>query len=840
MKAHTASPTDSQGSQGFPPLAAKIRKLSGWAVLALFVALTAYGFDQAKLFRQEIWTPAGLRRFLIFAACYWFCFALFAVWKRRVFSAFVLTAALAYTILATGPLAPLAVMFVVLSSLVLGQSILKHFSVPDDDAVTAILATLLGLSLYMFVLSIAALAPVNYPAVYLAALALPLIWQWRRTMAWLARIPRLWKPLPLSRAEQFAAAALIFVLMLDWLVVLEPEIGPDALSLHLVVPEFMRMAHRWHFDVTKHLQAVMPKGANWLYTLCYFLGGEEAARLFNLATLFGIIALLISTIRRWLPLASALLLATLFAATPLVQLVTGSLFVENLWALLCFGALISLALYREGGREQFLYLAFVLLGAAVASKEIALAFLPPLGLIAAWTWWRRRDRRTIRQASLALLCFLVFAIPPYWTAAAKTGNPVFPYFPAVFPSKFQHLAEAFGGPPPTGPRTLAAPFLLTFHSGLYREVQDGALGFQYFLFLPLGIVLLRRKWPDIAVLSGLTFALFAIATLRVDPTPRYFYAALPMATLFIAAAFASLRSLDSRLYQVSIVLAAAVLCLDVYFIPSSGWMFKDFVTNPASRQARLEYLTAHAPERNLVAYLNRAHPGAPVAFFESNAIAGLRAPALTTTWHNVEFNQRILDATSPAECRRILQQNGVRFVIAPSPSSGIPITTTPEEAFLRQCTEPDSTSGNFYAGHLKDSCLAQPVEPPPVLPPGEYDDWDARLLYRGPWSRLRFGQASSGTITASESAGADLMLRFDGSQVIYVYTKAFNRGLAEVLLDGASQGTLDLYSPTVEWKTATPFRATGPGPHTFQIRVTGRKNPAATGVFVDVDALIVR
>lgn len=207
-------------------MAAKLRKLSCWAVLALFVALTAYGFDQAKLFRQDIWTPDGLRRFLIFAAGYWLCFALFAVWKRRVFFAFVLTAVLVYTILATGPLAVLAVILVVLSSLVLGQSILKRFGVPDQDAVTGILATVLGLSLFMFVLSIAALEPVNYPAAYLAAVAAPLIWQWRRSIAGLARIPRLWKPLPLSRAEQFAAAALIFVLMLDWLVVSSPRSAP--------------------------------------------------------------------------------------------------------------------------------------------------------------------------------------------------------------------------------------------------------------------------------------------------------------------------------------------------------------------------------------------------------------------------------------------------------------------------------------------------------------------------------------------------------------------------------------------------------------------------------------
>jgi hypothetical protein len=836
MKAHSATQEPQRGA--VEPPVGKILRLTCWLVLAVFVALTVYGFEQAKLFRQEIWTATGLRRFLLFAACYWLFFGLFAVLRPRIFPALVLTAVLIYTLAATGVLAVASVLLVVLSSLVLGQGVLKSCGLRDDGSATMdILAALLGLSLYMFVLSFAALERVNYPVAYLAALAAPLIWQWRRAIDWLARVPRLWKPLAITRSEQFAGGALIFVLMLHWLVVLEPEIGPDALSIHLVIPESMRVAHRWHFDVTRHLQAVMPKGANWLYTLCYFLGGEFAARLFNLASLLGIVGLLLATIRRWLTPTAALLLSALFAATPLVQLVTGSLFVENEWALLGFGALISLGLAREGGRPQFLYLAMILLGAAIASKSIALAFVPPFGLIMLWTLWRRRG---FLEAAVAALCLLVFAIPPYWIAYAKTGNPVFPYFPAVFASKYQRLAEGFAGPPPTGPRTLAAGFLLTFRSGLYREVQNGAVGFQYFLLVPLAIAALRRKWPDIAKLSGLTFALFTVATLRTDPTPRYFYAALAPATVFIAAAFAWLRSADSRLYRVSMVLAAAVFCLDVYFIPSSNWMFKDFVKNPASRQARLDFVTAHVPERNLVAYLNRAHSGAPVAFFESNAIAGLRATAFTTTWHNVDFYHGMLDAATPAECWRILHDNGVRFVIAPLPESGIPISTAPQETFLRQCTEAETISGKYYAGVVKESCAAESEQPPPVLPPGEYDDWDSRLRYTGLWSRLRFDQASHGTITASQSAGADLELRFEGSEVTYVYTKAFNRGKAEVLLDGASQGLLDLYSPRIEWKTATSFRAAGPGPHTFQVRVSGRKQDTASGSYVDVDEIVVR
>jgi hypothetical protein len=113
------------------------------------------------------------------------------------------------------------------------------------------------------------------------------------------------------------------------------------------------------------------------------------------------------------------------------------------------------------------------------------------------------------------------------------------------------------------------------------------------------------------------------------------------------------------------------------------------------------------------------------------------------------------------------------------------------------------------------------------VPPGEYDDFDPRIQFHGLWSRGRFPQASHGTVTWSDAAGADLTLHFTGSEVIY--TKAFNRGIAEILLDGVTQGTVDLYSPSIEWQTATPFRVGEAGQHTLQIRVTGRKDSAATG-----------
>ena len=811
-----------------------------WLAFVALLGGLIFGLIHDRLLYQSVWTAQGLRRFLIFAAGYAVFFVAVSSFKARLFPIAAGVLALLYTLVAVGPVAVLAVAVVLLSSFVVGETILvRGSSIRIRSAPDFVLAMLVGLSIYMFVISMAAAAPVHYRLAYLAAVAIPLAANRRAVQALFSSIPRTAPRLELPRSEWLAAAALIFVLLAHWLVVLQPEVGSDALAVHLMVPGAMESSHRWSFDVTQHLWAVMPMGGDWAFTLLYMLGGEAAARLFNLALLVCLGALLFSRMRPWLSRGPALLLVALFAATPLVQLVTGSLFVENLWALLCFGGLILIDLYRERGDARYLYAAYILLGAAASTKFGALAFLPPCVAFSGWALWKSgppASRR--RQACVALLCFALFAAPPYIAAFLKTGSPFFPYLTKVFPSRYPELAAGAGAPLP-GPRLgWTTPFDLTFRTSLFNEVQDGATGFQYFLFLPLAVLLVRRKSPRLAWASGLTALTFGALVLAIEQDVRYVYAALAPATLVIAAGFASLQRLDRPLYRVAIALAAAVFLVDVYFLPSSNWMHKDFVINPASRTVRQNYVAAHAPERNLIAYMNRAHRGSPVAFFESSAIAGLNAASQTTTWHTVAFYRRTFAAASPAEFKRLLGDYGLGFVIAPRSGTAAQITTTPEEAFLENCVQVEAISGNYFAGKVKKACGTSAS--PSIAAPGEYDDRDRHVEYAGIWFRGRFAPAFDGTLTYSAAPGASLILRFTGTEAFYLYTKAFNRGIAEVLLDGVSQGALDLYSPDIHWQTATPFRAHGPGPHTLEIRVTGQKNPASTGIFVDVDSLVVR
>src|ERR1039457_639220 len=86
------------------------------------------------------------------------------------------------------------------------------------------------------------------------------------------------------------------------------------------------------------------------------------------------------------------------------------------------------------------------------------------------------------------------------------------------------------------------------------------------------------------------------------------------------------------------------------------------------------------------------------------------------------------------------------------------------------------------------------------------DDFDPALIFRGDWTRDRsFDGPDRHTISYSDIPGSEAQIAFEGKALTYTYTKAKNRGLAEVIIDGASQGTIDLYSPDVEWHTHTRF-----------------------------------
>jgi len=60
-----------------------------------------------------------------------------------------------------------------------------------------------------------------------------------------------------------------------------------------------------------------------------------------------------------------------------------------------------------------------------------------------------------------------------------------------------------------------------------------------------------------------------------------------------------------------------------------------------------------------------------------------------------------------------------------------------------------------------------------------------------------------------------------------------------VKIDGGAAVRINQYSRATQWQTKQRFGGLSSGNHTLEVRVTGEKDPASGGLFVDLDAFDV-
>jgi 4-amino-4-deoxy-L-arabinose transferase-like glycosyltransferase len=249
----------------------------------------------------------------------------------------------------------------------------------------------------------------------------------------------------------------------------------------------------------------MPQTTDWCYAVTYSIGGEFAARLLNLFNLLVILGLLYSFIRQHCSHLAAIAICGLYATGPLVQVVTGSLVVENLLAALLFASCIVFCAHLEGrGARQFAA-GWLFLGLALSCNAGTLAFLPGLIALALYSAWKRpAGWKGWAVAACGLLIGLYF----YAFALLATRNPVFHYANEILLSELMPR-DAIGGEfrEPLTWRTL---WDVTFNSSRFIEGTDGAAGFQYFLLLPAGLIVMiwRRQTAALRVVAVALSALF--------------------------------------------------------------------------------------------------------------------------------------------------------------------------------------------------------------------------------------------------------------------------------------------------------------------------------------------
>jgi glycosyltransferase involved in cell wall biosynthesis len=716
----------------------------------------------------------------------------------------------------------------------------RHSS-PEDQ----ICATLLGIAVYIFLMTFLARLPVNYPAVYLALLAIPILIDIRGVARRLASWAQaLWPSRPHPRRHLAAFALLVYVLGIHWLIVPQPESSEDGLAMHLAIPADIARHHILTYQPSRILWSVMPMGADQCYAMVYMLGGEYAARLLNFAMLLLVEALLYRAARRWVTPAVAFLILALFASTSLAMLITGSMFVENFLAALVFGTLLAIWRFGETGDRRFLFAASVLGGTALAVKLGGLAYvaaLLPLAAIEVRRQWTRLGARPLLAGGIALALLLAAALPTYAIAWRMTGNPIFPFLNQKFPSPILDHAAVIADPRFAQPLTWHTPFDLTFHTDRYFEGRAGSLGFQYLLLAPLGLIALaaiKRRPAGSAALVSLAGALIVLLFL---PNARYLYPSLPLLLVPLAALLGWLA--PGALRRALIALVVLCVGLNTWFLAAADYYHGDFYERaPLSLSLRQPYMHRYAPMREIGQYMNREHPGSPVFLVEGNEIAAFNADVYTNGWHQNGIRARLQLARTPQELYSILDKWNVHYIAAPKPGFGVVVNPRTLQYLLSECATPEYQTTSLYLARLEDGCRhADPAKRAPLLvQPGIYDDFDPAIVFDGPWiQNLGWAQAQSHTVTFANLPGSEVRFAFQGGLLSYIYTKASNRGKVDVAIDGVHQPTLDLYSPKTKWQGRTIYKLDR-GRHLAVITILPDKNPASSDRFIDVDGFEVQ
>lgn len=648
------------------PATSVISKMTIGLALAIGAALTLWGLIQMPWPAASAFGWSSLIRYAVFLVIGTFAIALLA--RSTKLNAIVVGAGIACAIaIITGAIWPLVVtIWFAISCYVVGLYFLQLLKI-DATKVTGITAFLVGACLYGTVVGLVAHYPINYPGLYGLALAAPVLLGWRSIHA----ATRSFRQCLTSPSEtKLLDLAIALIALVHFSVSLMPEVGHDALAMHLFIPGHMATRHEWGFDVTNYVWAVMPMLGDWLFSIGYMLAGEQAARLINVGFIF-VLSWLIRDLVIWAGgnAIGARWAVLLFLTTPLTFTESSSLFIESIWTALVVAGSLAVFKLMQSDDDQATHLptAGILLGGALAAKAVTFTILPVLSLVMVWRYRAWAKPRLIGILALGLVLFLGVGSIPYATAWYLTVNPVFPFFNHIFQSP--HWPAVAFDPPAAFAKGLTWDVLyqVTFHSEKFLESRTGSAGFQWLLlFTPALLILLAAR-------HGRGLFLFVVAVLSVALTfqslayLRYIFSSFVWVAAGIGVAISVGYPGSVVFRRVLFVIGWTVILLNVVFF-KSGTYYGHFSPQALmSKSDREAYLHNRLPIRNAIELVNNLNTGrTPVAVFSSPLTAGLNSDGLYPNWYNYRFQAKVSEAKTSGDMAQLLMDQGVDYIILDS------------------------------------------------------------------------------------------------------------------------------------------------------------------------------
>lgn len=647
------------------------RNLRLLTYIALFVStlvIGAHALYTTSILHRPAWNYDGSHTLIKFTLAYFTIATVIAAIARRYLRlAFAIAVTFTVSAVAISPL--VAVCIVITSAYLVGDLLIRRTSLllAETDLRFPI-SIFAGLAVYIAVISVLAQVKLNYPFTYAILFSAPLLLNPRGVLDIISLIRIKLGPTDGTRRLSVYKVLISYFIYIYLIACLLPETGYDALSMHLVVPAYVFDEHLWHFDVNKSIWAVIPMGSDWAYTAAYFFGGEIGARLLNFGFMLLLAYLLFAALKPKVSEPAAFASVLVFVSLPLTYLETTSLFTENLWAGFLFAALLLLLRYGTTGRRGDVILFSACCGAAFATKFTTITAFPALLLFAA-LYMRRHEpyASAFKMLGAAFVVFMFFAISPYLSAYIHTGNPVFPFFNALFKSPYFPSDTSFNNPLFNHPLTFRTLYDATFDSSKYLEASPGALGLHLFFLIPLSIAatLFSRRTLPIASLILAVSMVWIVFTKQ--SYLRYIYPTIPLFLTMVAFTIHDVRGQFlwfGRTLTAFIVLAALV---NAYLLPSAGWHNRGFSFGAIFDSDRREhFIETHAPIRKAIGYLNSAAgSSARVALFTAPLVAQLKGRAFTNSWHSYEFQRDFIQNApyTPSALYRLMRNYGITHVI---------------------------------------------------------------------------------------------------------------------------------------------------------------------------------
>lgn len=235
-----------------------------------------------------------------------------------------------------------------------------------------------------------------------------------------------------------AAIGLGAAFVMALLMALAPPTARDALAYHLAAPKAY-IASNAIVELPWNVHSYLPFATEMLFTLGLLIGPDTSPGLIHLGYGVAVVVLVVvvtrrATGRRVWGIAAGLVVASV----PSVVWNAGIAHNEMWMALAVTVAALAVGRWWETGDPRLLLWTGAAIGVALSAKHTALLLAPVLAvavLLRTRSLAEREQKRTLLFAVLSGLVALSFPLPWYLQNVVRTGNPLFPYFWGLFPTR---------------------------------------------------------------------------------------------------------------------------------------------------------------------------------------------------------------------------------------------------------------------------------------------------------------------------------------------------------------------------------------------------------------------